>query len=103
DIDLSNGRLKGSGVLSFDPGREALIGAEPAIQITLSGHSARPEASFDAGPLSRFLTQRSLEIQQARVEAMQERLVERQRLRRELRYYMERAEERENAASPLDV
>ena len=49
--------------------------------------SARRKRTFDSEPLAQFLTQRALEIEQARVEAMQAALLEKQRLRREVRYY----------------
>src|SRR5690606_35151437 len=87
DIDLASGVLKGDGQLVFDAGREALAGAEPALRIALSGTVRTPRAEFDAAPLAQYLTQRALEIEQARVEDEQERLLERQRLRREARHY----------------
>mgnify|MGYP007115115921 CR=1 FL=1 len=45
---------------------------------------------MDTTPLAQFLTQRQLEIEQARVEAMQAALLEKQRLRRESAYYVAR-------------
>ena len=56
---------------------------------------------FDSEPLAQFLTQRALEIEQARVEAMQAALLEKQRLRREVRYYAALQDERERAAAEL--
>ena len=54
--------------------------------------------TFDSEPLAQFLTQRALEIEQARVEAMQAALLEKQRLRREVRYYAALQDEHDRAA-----
>ena len=59
---------------------------------------ARPTRTFDSEPLAQFLTQRALEIEQARVEAMQAALLEKQRLRREVRYYAALQDEHDRAA-----
>ena len=53
---------------------------------------------YDTEPLAQFLTQRALEREQARVEALQSALLEKQRLRREVRYYASLQFERDNAA-----
>src|SRR5690606_7271769 len=52
-----------------------------------SGPLAAIEVAVDTEPLAQYLTQRALEREQQRVEAMQTGLLERQRHRREGRYY----------------
>src|SRR5690606_21968008 len=56
------------------------------------------DISVDAEMLAQFLTQRALELEQQRVEAMQAALLERQRHRREVRYYTALANDRVKAA-----
>lgn len=51
--------------------------------------------------MAQFLTQRALEQEQARVEALQASLIEKQRLRREARYYASLQFERDKAAEAL--
>ena len=76
-----------TGALEFDPGDDALTGAEPVAEFSWSGKPGENEPQFDTDPLARFFIQRALEIEQARVEAMQAALMEKQRLRREVRYF----------------
>jgi len=86
--DLAAQLLSGDGVFAFKPGDDALVGAEPEVRLAFSGPLTQPQVTLDTGPLSQFLTQRQLEIEQARVEAMQAALLEKQRLRRETAYYV---------------
>ncbi|WP_157015800.1 AsmA family protein [Mesorhizobium xinjiangense] len=97
-LDLNATRVSADGQIVFDAGDEALVGSEPRVGFTVSGPLKYPHASLDTVPLGQFLTQRALEIEQARVEAMQARLLEKQRLRREARYYERRADTRREAA-----
>lgn len=84
--------------LTYNAGTNAVVGAEPAVRFSLSGPLTSPRISTDTDPLAQFLTQRALEREQARVEAMQAILLERQRHRREARYYAAQDEERRLAA-----
>lgn len=86
-INLADETLAGTGEFALKPGDAALVGSQPSALLTFSGSLAAPQVAFDTGPLAQFLTQRQLEIEQARVEAMQAALLERQRLRRETAYY----------------
>lgn len=96
--DLS-GRTVGADVtLTFDPGHEALAGSEPAVRFSASGPLDALRVEVDTEPLAQFLTQRALELEQQRVEAMQAALIEKQRLRREARYYASLVAGREAAA-----
>lgn len=85
--DLGSATLGASGELIYDAGVEAVVGAEPAIRFEADGQPGSVAVKLDTAPLAQFLTQRALEREQARVEAMQAQLLERQRLRREVRYY----------------
>ncbi|PZO78958.1 MAG: AsmA protein [Mesorhizobium amorphae] len=97
--DLSSGDVSVGGSLAFAAGDEALVGSEPVIRFAREGALGRGILRFDTEPLAQFLTQRALEREQARVEAMQAELLERQRLRREVRLYASLAEERERVAA----
>ncbi len=95
--DLNTGEVSADGTLTYEPGEEALVGSEPALRFSLQGPIGAPVRTFDSEPLAQFLTQRALEIEQARVEAMQSALLEKQRLRREVRYYAALQEEHDRA------
>ncbi|MBX3570001.1 MAG: AsmA protein [Rhizobiaceae bacterium] len=98
-VDLESGTADLSGSVVFDAGEDALVGSEPAVRFTVAGPVTEPTLTFDSEPLAQFLTQRALEREQARVEAMQASLMETQRLRREVRYYASLQAERERAAA----
>ena len=66
---------------------EVAAGAAPEIPFSVTLSSGLYASKFDAQPLEQFLSQRALEREQARVEALQEELLEGQRLRREARLY----------------
>ncbi|TPJ15638.1 AsmA-like C-terminal region-containing protein [Mesorhizobium sp. B2-7-2] len=98
--DLNTSTVTAKGTLTYRPGDEALVGSEPAVNFSLAGPlGAAPQ--FDSGPLAQFLTQRALEKEQQRVEAMQAALLEKQRLRREVRYYASLQTERDKTAEEL--
>lgn len=99
--DLNAGTLAADGTIAYAPGDEALVGSDPVLRFKLSGTPAAPERALDSDPLAQFLTQRALEREQARVEAMQAEVLEKQRLRREARYYTALEQERERAAEQL--
>jgi uncharacterized protein involved in outer membrane biogenesis len=92
--NLTAGTIGVDATLTYDPGREHLVGADPAIRFLATGTPADAQLRVDTETLAQFLTQRALELEQARVEAMQARLLEQQRLRREVRYYASLAQER---------
>lgn len=92
--DIGADRLDGSGSFTFDPGKDGMGGATASIGFALAGTIESPVAKLDVQPLVQFLTQRSLEREQQRVEAMQAGLLEKQRLRREAGFYQMRARQR---------
>lgn len=92
--DLAARTVGATGVVEYRPGTEAVAGAEPSVRFTAEGPPEAMSVSYDVEPLAQYLTQRALEREQARVEAMQALLLERQRLRREVRYYAALRDER---------
>jgi len=96
-FDLAAMTIGAQGAFTFKPGAEALVGAEPVVRFNVAGAYSDPSVTFDRQPLVQFLTQRALEREQDRVEAMQAALVEKQQLRREVALYEARAEERRRA------
>ena len=95
--DLSDGTITADALLAYEAGKEALVGSEPAVRFVATGRPGELDVDVDTGPLAQFLTQRALEAEQRRVEAMQALLLERQRHRREVRYYAALADERARA------
>ncbi len=85
--DFNTGRVRADGTITYEAGIEALVGSDPVLRFSFDGRPAQTNATFDSEPLAQFLTQRALEMEQARVEGMQASLLEKQRLRREVRYY----------------
>ncbi|WP_274628375.1 AsmA family protein [Arvimicrobium flavum] len=96
--DANDRTVAADGAITYAPGEEALVGSEPTVRFALSGTPGAANLTFDTDPLAQFLTQRALEIEQARVEAMQADLLEKQRLRREARYYAALQKERDRLA-----
>lgn len=99
--NLATGDVSIGGTVSYAAGHEALVGSEPAVGFSVSGTLGGLVHSFDTAPMAQFLMQRSLEIEQARVEAMQSALLEKQRLRREARYYASLQDQRVREAERL--
>ncbi|WP_378950002.1 AsmA family protein [Mesorhizobium sp. ANAO-SY3R2] len=96
--DLSSGVVAANGSIAYAPGKEELVGSEPMLLFQLEGEPGATVRLFDSGPMAQYLTQRALEKEQARVEAMQAVLLEKQRLRREARHFAALQAERERIA-----
>ncbi len=94
-LNLSTLGISGNGTLTFRSGEGEETGIAPQVAFTLGGSYDRPTVDFDRQPLVQFLTQRALEREQERVEAMQASLMEKQRLRRQLGLFEADAAERE--------
>jgi uncharacterized protein involved in outer membrane biogenesis len=99
--DFSTGLIGASGAVTYAAGDEALVGSEPSVGFTVEGRLGAISGHYDTEALAQFLTQRALEQEQARVEALQASLIEKQRLRRETRYYASLQFERDKAAEAL--
>ena len=83
-FDLSTLGVGGSGTFTFQREEGPQTGLSPQVAFTIGGSYGWPEVKLDRQPLVQFLTQRALEREQERVEAMQASLMEKQRLRRQL-------------------
>jgi uncharacterized protein involved in outer membrane biogenesis len=99
--DLNASTVAAKGSITYRPGDEALVGSEPTVNFSVDGPFGAARREFDSEPLAQFLTQRALEKEQQRVEAMQAALLEKQRLRREVRYYAALQAERDRVAEEL--
>lgn len=97
-VDFTTGRVTAAGTLTYAAGDDALVGSEPSVRFAMDGPPGGLAVAYDTDPLAQFLAQRALEREQARVEAMQASLIEKQRLRREVRYYASLQFERDRAA-----
>ena len=96
--EFATGVVAATGTLTYAAGDDAVAGSDPAVRFAVEGPLGAMSGKFDTEPLAQFLTQRALEREQARVEAMQSALLEKQRLRREVRYYASLQFDRDNAA-----
>jgi hypothetical protein len=83
--DLTEGTAQASGSIVYDAGKDSVVGADPIVPFVATVSSEPTRVVTDAQPLLQFLTQSALEREQARVEALQSALVEKQRLRRDVR------------------
>jgi uncharacterized protein involved in outer membrane biogenesis len=89
-FDFNKASASAKGTIAYKPGDEALVGSEPDVDFAGLGPLESMKFKLDTAPLAQFLTQRALEREEARVEAMQAALLEKQRLRREAAYYEDR-------------
>lgn len=94
-LDLSTLGLSGEGSFSFKQAEDTQAGSAANLRYSIGGFYEEPSVQFDRQPLVQFLTQRSLEREQERVEAMQASIMEKQRLRRQLDLLSSDAQERE--------
>lgn len=94
DIDLAGGTMNARLSVAFEPGEEALAGAEPEAVLGFGGLLAAPGFELDVQPLANYLSLRRFEAERRRVETLQANVLEKQRLRREAALYRARAEAR---------
>lgn len=84
--DFSTGEIGATGEIEYKPGPDdVLTGAQPRAGFEVTGTLAEPQVAYATEPMVQYLTQRALEREQARVETMQAILLEKQRMRREMR------------------
>lgn len=95
EADLTSGQLRASLTLAFNPGANAVEGADPTLRLDFSGPTNSPERTMDSIGLTNFLSLRAFERERHRVERLQAIALEKVRLRREAAFYKERADERE--------
>ena len=96
--EFGTGVVAAAGTVTYAAGDDAVAGSDPAVRFAIEGRPGAMSGKYDTEPLAQFLTQRALEREQARVEALQSALLEKQRLRREVRYYASLQFDRDNAA-----
>ncbi len=82
--DLTKWGLDSTWTLTVDAGERKVEGASPAIQVSYAGPLDDPSRSIDVTALSAYLNLRAYIAEQKRLEAIQEQIMEGQRLRREL-------------------
>jgi uncharacterized protein involved in outer membrane biogenesis len=98
DIDLKALTIDAALRLHYKPGDEALDGADPAVTFGWKGLLEQPDRTLDTSEFANFLSLRKFETEQRRVEALQDNVLEKQRLRREASLYKELASARALAA-----
>ncbi|MBK8457092.1 MAG: AsmA family protein [Phyllobacteriaceae bacterium] len=98
-FDLAAESVEVASNFAYSAGDSAIVGAEPEMQFSIAGSAAAPAVTSDFQPFGRYLLQRALEREQARIEAVQAALAEKQRLRRETRHFAWLADERARLAA----
>lgn len=98
-VDLGKLSLEGEAILGFDPGRDAVPGADPRVAFRFSGQLAAPVRGLDTEPLLAWLTLRAYEREAARAQALQAEIIERERFARELRRLKEERARRDAEAA----
>lgn len=93
-LSLSDLALQGAGSFRFNQAENDAMA--PVIQYQISNKLFSPKISFNTNSLIQYLTQRALEREQERVEALQASVIEKQALRRKLELYQSRLKERED-------
>ena len=85
EADAAEASVTADGTIAYEAGNDAVTGAETVVPFHLVYSESVTSFETDAAPIGQYLTQRALEREQARVEAMQAALIEKQRLRRDVR------------------
>jgi hypothetical protein len=93
-LDFSTMVLDAELRLALNPGEQALAGAEPALALGWTGKFAEPTRSLDLTDLVDYLSLRKFEQERRRVEILQGKVAEKQRLRREAALYRAHETER---------
>lgn len=93
--DLPAGTASVQGTLTYNAGKEALVGSDPVVRVTAKGSIPVLTAHYDVTALKQYLVQRALEREQDRVERMQAVLLEKQRLRRYVSVFLEQEDMRQ--------
>lgn len=93
-LSLGERTMGGEAKIIYKSGDDITAGSQPEVAITMVQKDAQAPLTSerDYTLLVSFVRQRALEREQARVEALQARLLEKQRLRRQVRYikYLQR-------------
>ena len=81
-IDLRDGSLEGGAKLAFEPGREAMPGAAPEVDLAVSGPVGDIRPTVDPTLFSTFLGMRLAQQREREFESQKQNILERQRLLR---------------------
>jgi hypothetical protein len=94
-LGLGDATLDASLDATFKPGEQAVAGADPIVRLMWQGPFVAPAVSVDVTQMTSFLSLRKFEQERRRVEILQARMAEQQRLRREASLYRARDTERQ--------
>jgi hypothetical protein len=94
-LALEDGTLAGSVDAIFNPGEQTVAGAEPVVRLNWNGAFSEPALSIDVTQMTSYLSLRKFEQERRRVEILQSKMAEQQRLRREAALYRARDAERQ--------
>ena len=84
EIDIAAMNMLSQLSIRYDPKNQWVDGADPLIDISWNGQIANPNRTIDAQPLSGYLSLRAFEKEQRRVDLLKAKILERQRLRRDV-------------------
>lgn len=103
EVSLLDPELNGELDIRFKPGKRDLIGgATPEVSVAWSGPLGAVERAINTPQLEGFLSLRAFEASQRRVETLEARVIEKQRLTRQISYEFQREQfEARRAAEEL--
>lgn len=84
-LDLRDLTLESTWTLSVDSGVDAVAGGRPEVSLVFSGDARQPERSIDLSTFVGFLTIRAFEQEVQEIERLQDDILERDYLSRQLR------------------
>jgi len=84
EIDLISGEQSTEIRLFPDPGKQSVSGGNPDVRLSWSGLVGAPKLAVDSAAMEGYLSIRSFENEQRRVEILQASILEKQRFRYEL-------------------
>ncbi|MDB5524178.1 MAG: AsmA family outer membrane protein [Rhizobium sp.] len=93
-LTLEDAMLEANVDAIFKPGEQAVAGADPTVRLNWQGMFNSPKRSVDVTQMTSFLSLRKFEQERRRVEILQAKMAEQQRLRRESTLYRARENER---------
>jgi len=94
-LALADATLDATVQTTFNPGEQAVTGADPTVRLLWQGPFIAPTRTVDVAQITSFLSLRRFEQERRRVEILQAKMAEQQRLRRESMLYRARDAERE--------
>ena len=86
-FDLTTREIDGDVQISYDAGKQAVLGATPEMKVEISGTAGETRRTSDVALLSTYLGMRVSERREREFEAQQAEILERQRLQRTARLY----------------